>query len=240
MSVRLTVAHTPENVDAIRSVLRCSDGEPRADYVIYPHLGVRRDNPHYHILCPVAGSAEHAAKEVEKYRRRFKSAFPGLSGNGFLRMKIETNDIEKGIQYCSRENTDPIYASDEAIEGDPGGFSMIVHKVENAPPWEDRRMVQSMLPLDPGNPNKKPRVPGDWLLTYNNLVAVAVDYARKRGSTGSLKATVKDMLKNTKWQPSKWMLTGGVPSYYSNLFDRRTGRANEDDVDMEWWDRSGI
>lgn len=173
-------------------------------YIAYRHNGKFGTNPHYHVLV--------LSTNAEKFRKRIKDNLP-VSGNKYVSIKHNKNGLLAGIQYCSKEGSYPITSSDE-----------LHYFIDQAPKW-----VQTTIPTGDNDKCKDK----DWQLTYTNLVCVAVKYARTQKTTSSLKATVRDLIKNTKWRPSKWLITGGVPEFYERDFDMRMGKVKE--PDMNWW-----
>jgi hypothetical protein len=60
------------------------------------------------------------------------------------------------------------------------------------------------------------------------------------GTDTTLKAVVAHMMENTKWRPSKHMITGGVPEFYSNDFAFRIAEPSKKrKIDMSWWHSDG-
>lgn len=174
-------------------------------YIAYPHTGKKGNNPHYHILV--------LDTKPEKYRKRIKDNL-GLTTNKYVSLKLLKNGLYAGIQYCAREHTEPIVS-------DP---SLLDH-VQAAPVW-----VQQTLP----STSTKKCTDKDWQLTYCNFVSVAVEHAREHSLIEhSLKQVVEDLMSKTKWRPSKYMLSGGVPAFYEQDFLVRLGRSARHN--MDWW-----
>lgn len=211
VSIRLTVSETD-----INSLIKTAfDDVP---FIIYRHEGKDKTNPHYHVLlCP-----DHVDDKLcDKIRNRIKRA--GFSGNKYVSIKLNHNGLLQGIQYCSHENTQPAVS-------DPSLFDIIAH----APKWVQRTIDSYQEPS-----TKRPKGDPDWQLTYTNLVSVAVRHARECCLTdSSLKSTVGHLIKHTKWRPSKWLITGGVPEFYENDYLMRLGKRKE--PDMNWWTPKSI
>lgn len=188
------------------------------DYVCYPHVGSSTKKEHFHIFIPIELDAHRI--HSDRIRKRFRDGL-GLSGNGHFSIKSMSNGLWQGIQYGSKEGS-AAYVSDDVMR-------MLV---DAAPKWDPSakgtKYAQRMLPYAKGDRSEK-----DWQLTYTNLVTQAVLHARKKALTGGLKAVVKDMIQTTKWRPSKYLLTGGVPEFYERDFEFRTGKRNEQC--MDWW-----
>jgi len=175
-------------------------------YIAYPHKGRKGDNPHYHILV--------LSTKTEMFRKRIKDNM-GLVGNKYVACKLQRNGLFQGIQYCSRERTEPFVSDD----------SLLAY-IAAAPAW-----IQQTIKTDAKTGKCLDK---DWQLTYANLVIVAVKHARDNSMIdSSLKKVVADLIDSTKWRPSKWLICGGVPEFYENDFLQRLGKRK--DVDMSWW-----
>lgn len=175
-------------------------------YIAYPHKGRKGDNPHYHVLV--------LDDKPEKYRKRIKDNL-GLVGNKYVSIKFLKNGLYQGIQYCSRELTEPIVSDDSLRD-----------YIAASPPW-----IQQTIKTDASTGKCTDK---DWQLGYTNLVTVAVKHARDNSMIDhSLKQVVADLIAKTKWRPSKYLINGGVPEFYENDFLHRLGKRKE--VDMNWW-----
>lgn len=204
LSVRVTVSH----IDVSKLLLDCfSDIE----YICYKHKGAKTKKEHVHILVP-----EHTKKDV--IRKRLTRA--GFTGNGQVCYKVFHNGLLCGIQYASKEGTEPIVT---------GPFD---EYIKSAPKWNYR--AQTNLHSHFSTTESYDKGLRDWQLTYSNLVPQAVRYAQinKLGDLG-LKSVVKHMMSNTKWRPCKHMIVGGVPDFYVKDYMYRMGQAKE--IDMEWF-----
>jgi len=201
LSIRVTVKHTD-----VTKLLR--DVFDSTDYICYKHTGIRTKKEHVHILVP-------NLEIVQKLRTRLLRA--GYKGNESFSIKTFKNGLSCGIQYASKEATEPIYV---------GEFEDIIR---DAPKWV-QKSVHSYYSTD-DKPDAKLR---DWNLNYGNLVAQAVRYAKcnKLGEAG-LETVVKHMIQNTKWRPIKQMYQNGVPSHYILDFQFRMGQRKE--PDMSWF-----
>lgn len=80
----------------------------------------------------------------------------------------------------------------------------------------------------------KERRERSWQLHYGNIVIQASKYAKRHALTGSLKETLRHMLKNTKWRPCRQMVRHGetIPEFYKNDYESAMGRRAE--PDMSW------
>lgn len=209
ISIRITVPHN--EFDKIKSSVLFD-----RSYIAYPHTGKAGTNPHYHCFVP----SDNLARDAECLRNRIKRAFG--AGNQTFSVVKKSNGIEQAVQYGRREGTMPI-VSDEYMQG----------VVDASPAWvEPVNYVQTMIPEEE-DVRKKPRKLNDWQLTYANLVPQAVHHARVKSLTGGLKSVVEDMIGTTKWVPSPYMAKNGVPEFYENLYEYRTGKRAR--VDMSWW-----
>lgn len=210
-SLRLTVPHSYQD-DIIQSTI-LSDVD---EYIIYKHVGVKTKKEHFHILIP----GPNGKNDCQRYRDRAKT-FIGEIGRTYAQndvtVKPFNNGLESGCQYCSHEPVVPHVSSDsmQAV-------------VDSAPPYVHRN--QSMLPAE----LRKER---DWQLTYSNLVPQAINHARHHSLTGGLKTVVEHMLDNTKWKPSYQMVKNGVPDFYINDYESRSGKRAK--RDMSWFDFKG-
>lgn len=214
VSVRLTVGKQ-QIEDMFKTVFH------DVRYIAYRHEGKDRKNPHYHVLVLDVHSAAITDKLCDKIRNRIKRT--GFVGNKYVSVKLNRNGLLQGIQYCSHEDSSPIVSDDE-----------LYYYVEIAPKWIQKSIVQDGEPV-----SKRPRVDADWQLTYTNLVSVAVKHARDNHLTDkSLRSTVQHLIQNTRWRPSKWLITGGVPEFYENDFLMRLGKRKE--PDMNWWTPKSI
>lgn len=185
------------------------------DYIVFPHVGTATRKEHFHFFIPY--EFEHHGTIADRIRKRFRDGL-GLAGNGNFSIKSMSNGMWNAVQYGSKEGT-VAFVSDDAMRC----------FVDAAPSWVSAPQTgQRLLPLA-----KEERSAKDWQLTYTNLVTQAVMHARKHALTCSLKFVVKHMIETTKWRPSKYLLTGGVPEFYENDYAFRTGRRK--DQDMAWW-----
>lgn len=100
-------------------------------------------------------------------------------------------------------------------------------------PWV--RPVQPTIPAEPASKRARCDPDRDWQLTYSNLVTQAYKYHRQLGAPidWTLKRTVSDMIKNTKWRPSYQLVSKGVPEFYEDDFLMRIG--GRKDPPMSWW-----
>lgn len=181
-------------------------------YIAYAHRGKSNNNPHFHVLVLAPASPTI----VERYRKRIKATL--LVTGRRLAARGYTNGLDKGIQYCSREGTEPTLSHPDTLRP----------YIEAAPAWVPG---QQGIPA----PTKDGKwLDRDWLLSYNNLVAVAVRFTHERGlQEHSLKKIVKLLITDTKWRPSKMLISGGVPEFYENDYLCRVGQRREPDLD--WW-----
>lgn len=181
------------------------------EYICYPHRGQKTKKEHCHVLVP--GCSSHLIQKIKKRLTR-----NGYTGNESYSIKGMHNGLHSGIQYASKEDTKPIVVGD---------FDKII---EESPKWH-QQSIHSHYSID-AKPDKLLR---DWQLTYTNLVPQAVHYAKvnKMGDS-SLREVLKDMISKTKWRPSKYVISGGVPDFYRQDFAFRMGQRK--DVDMSWYD----
>lgn len=208
LSVRVTCAH----IDMKRMLERIFSG---FKYICYPHKGSKTNKEHVHVLIP--DPENNTGKNIKDRLTR-----AGYKGNESFSVKGMKNGILQGIQYASRENTDPI------VEGGLG------HLIEMAPEWQHRQTNMHKYYAVEDDDEKKSRKVRDWQLTYSNLVPQAVMYYKKHKlDTTSLKNVVKHMMHHTKWKPSVAMIKGGVPQFYQEDFEVRIGHRTE--YEMDWF-----
>jgi len=73
----------------------------------------------------------------------------------------------------------------------------------------------------------------DWMLTYNNLLRVAHNYAVKRKlASDDLGVVLQHMTENTRWIPSPQMMKAGLDPYYFKLYKFRVGTLVRA---PDWW-----
>lgn len=174
-------------------------------------------NEHFHVCLP----GDSSKNACERYRKRVKDRF-GIGGNGGLAAKGFSNGLRSFMFYCLHEGTKARYEDPfwERIEKDIG---------ENGC-YKKQRRIDVLLNSD-GSYDKKDR---SWLLTYSNIVVQAVKHRRlAKLDTDSLKVVVKDMIKTTKWRPSREMYKNGVCEAYELDFQFSIGARSE--PDMAWW-----
>lgn len=73
----------------------------------------------------------------------------------------------------------------------------------------------------------------DWMLTYNNLLRVAHNYAKTKGlKTDDLGAVLSHLTEHTKWIPSPQMMKAGLDPWYFKMYKFRVGTVK---VVPDWW-----
>jgi len=73
----------------------------------------------------------------------------------------------------------------------------------------------------------------DWMLTYNNLLRVAHNYARKKGlKTDDLGNVLAHMTEHTRWIPSPQMMKAGLDPWFFNMYKFRCGTERKV---PDWW-----
>jgi len=175
-----------------------------AEYIAYPHVGTKTQKEHWHVAIIGGGT-------TESWRLRFKRWYK-LAGNQELSVKAMENGIMSFITYAAKEKTQPSLSP------------CLQQWVDAAPVWVNQ--VKEVNLMD----DKGVR---DWTLTYSNLVAQATRYAKRNGLDGGLKDVVREMLKHTKWRPSRDVIRSGVPEHYENDFEFRMSRRA--DPPMAWY-----
>jgi hypothetical protein len=177
-------------------------------------------NEHFHICLP--GPRDKGT--IEMYRKRIRDKFGGR-GNGFCSLKGYSNGLRSFMFYCLHEGTTPRY--------EDFYWQDIVLDVQEKGSFKKggkQGRVDVMMDTE-GGYNRKDR---NWVLTYSNLVVQAVKHRKlARLQTDSLKAVVKDMIKTTKWRPTREMYRNGVAEAYELDFQFAIGVRAE--PDMGWW-----
>jgi len=206
LSIRITLPHS--SWGRIFSIVA------DASYIAYPHTGMKTQKEHWHVLIP-----SDKDSDAEKYRKRCKKL--GLSGQEQFTITYRRNGLLAGIQYVSKERTTPKFTPD------------MEQYITSAPPWVDHT---TLIPEYMSKDTKGKRVDLDWQLTYGNIVYQAVKHAEKYQLKTSLKDVVQHLIEHTRWRPSNYMVTKGVPEYYQHDFEFRMKRRTR--FDMGWWDPS--
>lgn len=198
LSVRVTVKHSDVQrlLDTVFST---------TDYICYKHRGVRTHKEHVHVLVP----------DIEKHQSlRCKLSRAGYKGNGEFSIKKFDNGLSKGIQYASKEGTEPIYSGD---------FEEII---ANAPKWVQKDMYT--YTERPGAEYKKMR---DWQLTYTNVVPVVVRYVQDTGNTHlSFFDAIDFVMDKTNWRLCDKILHCGIGPFHISDYEKRIGRGTKFDT----------
>lgn len=198
ISVRVTLPHDlfPE--------LRDSVFQDYEEYVAYAHLGKSKDNPHFHILIP-AGKAT-----ADSLRQRLRRHF-SASGNKCYSVKSYDNGIGSGIQYCSREGSDPI------VRG-PGMYSCIAA----APKWVDRDRNMYHYMKD-GAKRRKVDEMHFYVITFRNIEKVTLDYRKRKGiKSDQLEETLTAMHADN-WRLDRQLTERGIPA---TVYDEFTAKCH--------------
>lgn len=202
LSVRVTVLHK----DVTKLIC---DVFESLDYILYKHKGTRTHKEHVHVLVTDVSASE-------KIRNRLKRA--GYKGNEIFSIKTFHNGLSKGIQYASKEGTEPTYV---------GEFEEII---KNAPKWVQHKVDEytERVPAD----YKKLR---DWQLTYTNIVPVTVRYVQdKRLTRLSFREAVNHLMENTNWRISFKIQQCGIGPFQFSDYDRRLGKVTR--FDQSFWE----
>lgn len=76
----------------------------------------------------------------------------------------------------------------------------------------------------------------DWMLTWNNLLAVAMNWRNRYNlQTDKLGDVLEHMEDNSKWIPSPQMLKNGIDKYFHLKFTRRCQRVKTGKP-HRWWE----
>lgn len=106
------------------------------------------------------------------------------------------------------------------------GFHEYTEYVESNCPW-----VFGQAPSQVDDDGKD--LDKDWMLTYNNLLRVAHNYARKKNlKTDDLGNVLAHMTEHTRWIPSPQMMKSGLDPWYFKMYKFRVG--SERTV-PDWW-----
>lgn len=107
------------------------------------------------------------------------------------------------------------------------GFHEYTDYVESECPWVFGQVLSSVDKDDVKDLDK------DWMLTYNNLLRVAHNYARKKDlKTDDLGNVLAHMTQHTRWIPSPQMMKSGLDPWYFKMYKFRVG--SERTV-PDWW-----
>ncbi len=106
------------------------------------------------------------------------------------------------------------------------GFHVYTDYVENVCPW-----VFGLS--EPVLKDEEKDLDKDWMLTYNNLLRVAHNYARKKGlKTDYLGNVLAHLTEHTRWIPSPQMMKAGLDPWFFKMYKFRVG--SEHRV-PDWW-----
>lgn len=73
----------------------------------------------------------------------------------------------------------------------------------------------------------------DWMLTYNNLLRVAHNYAKKKDlKTDDLGHVLAHLTEHTKWIPSPQMMKAGLDPWFFKMYKFRCGTVR---TVPDWW-----
>lgn len=205
LSVRIKVSHDKEDVVLSKIVFDCPS------YCYYKHT---TSSEHFHVCMPGL-----TTEDGTRIGKRIRDNFGG-SGNGLYSTKCFTSGCAGFVFYCGHEGTPAVYKDERWKE-----------IIESTTQYYVKREGQTMLPLEK---SKSKDQDSDWQLTYANVVPKAINHARRKGLTGSLKETLQDMLETTKWRPSYHMVKNGVPDHYYKDYEFRCGKRTR--MDMSWMD----
>lgn len=188
------------------------------EYIAYPHMGIKTKREHYHICIP----SEDARTETEKFRKRARDVL-GINGRSNAVSALRyTNGYEAFVTYARHKACGEPYVSGEEM----------VKAVAEAPAWVNNA-GQTMLPYVSSKADRE----RDWQLTYSNLVPQAIKHAQVHGLTEGLRGVTEHMLDHTKWKPTYSMVVHGIPAFYIDDYDRRSGKRSK--RDMSWFEFKG-
>lgn len=187
------------------------------DYVCYPHKGKKTGKEHFHLFCP-------QVSKKNMLRERLRSA--GYEGNGQVCIKIMHNGLDHGIQYGSKEGTDPY------IQGD------LQEIVKMSPQWEDGKSQTDIRQYQ----DRRSKTERFWMLTRSNLALQASRYQREHcPKITSLREVLRKMMKDTLWRPDVTLMrlfkdrfAEGWPIMFQGEFEHLIGVREEAPIES-WW-----
>jgi len=109
------------------------------------------------------------------------------------------------------------------------GFGDYTEYVEKNCPWVFNPVDQSPLVCSETERDSDK----DWMLTYNNLLRVAHNYARRKQiKTDDLGLVLAHMTEHTRWIPSPQMMKSGLDPWYFKMYKFRVGSVR---TIPDWW-----
>lgn len=168
---------------------------------------------HFHVIVP--GPKKDSISKAIQRKFENKSGPKLWNSIVFPNPKKPEHTFEKGVMYTTKCGDCEYYGA------------MTKELCDSYGKWEFPERGTKRQGFLGDTEDKKDR---DWQLNYSNVVCQAVRHARRTNCGGGFYEVVKDMLRKTKWRPSREMYKNGLPLVYSNDFEFRLGR----DKDLKW------
>ena len=204
--IRVTMEHK-----YIRNVTTLLEHEGYYHWIVYPHT---TKSEHFHVCIPGVSTDSH----VNGLRRAFTNAF-GSGGNGLYGFKRYHNGLRSFVFYGGHEGTKPLYQSPE--------WAYIIHEVESTTGYYSK--VTGIYKYTSDNITNEKDWTKDraWVLTYSNVVNVALRYHRKYKTEPTLEATLRHMVKNGKWRPNRELRKNTLDEQLCDDFQFMLGRRSD-------------
>lgn len=198
LSIRVTIAH-----DEWETLVRVLSGGSDLQYIGYPHSGRDGSNPHFHVLIPSVD-----ARAAERFRNRLKRHFGTQeNGNKIYSISARSNGLLSGIQYCSKEGTEPVLSGPE-----------LQSFVDSAPPWEHRNIGNYMT-----DESKKRKIDPmhHYPITARNLLKVTLDYRKRKGIPSKELSSILEAMHSDNWFLDMALIRNGIPATFFDEFTAR-------------------
>lgn len=180
--VRVTIAHS--RWSEIEHVFNDCEW-----YISYPHMGKKADNEHFHVFIPGTRRSE-----AEKYRKRLNNLH--LCGNKCICAQFYSNGLHKGIQYGSKERSQPI------VKGNVNDW------IDTAPEW-----------IDTGVRKKQPITEYGIKISCFNLLYKAWEWRKRHKCISTDLPTVLEfMLNSGEYCLCPTFSKGKAPIFYIDIF----------------------
>lgn len=193
MSMRITCAHVL--LYKIEEML--NDCEK---YIIYPHLGKDKSNPHFHVCVPMPADVNDSTF-LDRYRKRAKSINGG--GAGKIMCKTHTNGVSSFVGYVKHEDGKAV------IKGYEQEWFDEIKKME------EKNIGHFMEK----KPYGKPRNEDHFMqITYQNMEKATLKWRARHGiKSKNLEDTLEDMFKHG-WRFQISVEKNGIPQTFFEQF----------------------
>lgn len=180
--------------------------------VVIAHEVSKTGVQHYHIVMVNELGPRGGNGQVELVKKRLTRAKLGVNK---WWSKKDNGDFLKAVAYT-------IKCGDYVTRK---GFHVYTDYVESECPWVFG--LSEHVSETERDPDK------DWMLTYNNLLRVAYNYARsKKLETDDLGNVLAHMTEHTRWIPSPQMMKAGLDPWFFKMYKFRCGSVH---VVPDWW-----